>query len=465
MRLHILYSGNECNQIKIKEVMETVKLLKPCAILLSAASILIATTACNGDSGSANEESKASGEELSKKINEPTELTVFSLESPDGWNQKYGDYLKKKLPQYKITHFSQTESSRLEHLLSSGTNIDLYLANARSVKQQYISSSLAFDMSNLVKSHQIDLSTFEPEGINQMTSAEGAGGLYGLPISNYSMVMYYNKDIFDKLGVPYPKDGMTWDETYELAKKLSVNTGDKQYIGFWISPKHYLRTNQLSLALVDPKTEKASVSSVEWNRLFDTIFKKFSDITAFRDRALSAWPSHDAFNVTQELAMYVMQSSWLMAAQESLNKMNFDMVAMPIFKDKPKVGVQASYTYMGITSTSQKKDQAMEVIRQLTSEDYQMEMSKLGVMTSLKNEAVQKAYATNTPYKDKKLNMNAAFYNTFAPTAPITAYDEFVVEDGLEKTQLRDIAKGLIDLNSGLRKAEEIANQKITTSK
>ncbi|WP_028553006.1 ABC transporter substrate-binding protein [Paenibacillus sp. UNC451MF] len=440
-------------------------LLKKSLILLSAASIFVSTTACSGDNRNTPQELKASEGEIRKNIEEPTELTVFSLESPDGWNQKYGEYLKKKLPQYKITHISQTESTRLEHLLSAGTNIDLYIANARSVKQQYLPSKTAFDMSNLAKTHQIDLSAFEPEGINQMTSAEGAGGLYGLPLSNYSMVMYYNKDIFDKIGVPYPVDGMTWDETYELAKKLTVNTGEKQYLGFWISPKHYLRTNQMSLALVDPKTEKASVSSDEWIRLFDTIFKKFSDITAFRERAITAWPSHDAFNVTQELAMYVMQSSWLMAAQESLNKMNFDMVAMPTFKDKPNVGVQASYTYMGITSMSQKKDQAMEVIRQLTSEEYQKEMSSLGVMTSLKSQAVQKAYATNTPYKNKKLNMNAAFYNKFAPTAPITPYDEFVVEDGLEKTQLRDIVKGLIDLNTGLRKAEEIANQKISTSK
>ncbi|GAA4859261.1 sugar ABC transporter substrate-binding protein [Paenibacillus vulneris] len=437
---------------------------KKCAILLSAVSVLAATSACSEDNRAA-EEPKDSGNELRKKLEEPTELTVFSLESPDGWNQKYGEYLKRKLPQYKITHISQTESSRLEHLLSSGTHIDLYIANARSVKQQYISSNVALDMSNLVKSHQIDLSGFEPEGINQMTSPEGAGGLYGLPISNYTMVMYYNKDIFDKLGVPYPVDGMTWEETYELAKKLTANSGEKQYLGFWISPKHYLRTNQLSLALVDPKTEKASVTSEEWYRLFDTIFKKFSDITAFRERAIKAWPSHDAFNVTQELAMYVMQSSWLMAAQESLGKMNFDMVSMPTFKDKPKVGVQAAYTYMGITSMSQKKDQAMEVIRQLTSEDYQMEMSRLGVMTSLKSPAVQQAYATNTPFKDKKLNMQAVFYNKFAPTAPITAYDEFVVEDGLEKTQLRDMVKGLTDLNSGLRKAEEIANQKISVSK
>ncbi|WP_248924101.1 ABC transporter substrate-binding protein [Paenibacillus hamazuiensis] len=435
--------------------------LKKSAFTLLMTLMTVSTAACRTDNVNAPQ---VSADEMNKKLEEPAELTVFSLESPDGWNQKYGEYLKKKLPQYKITHISQTETSRLEHLLTSGTDIDLYITNARDVKQKFLPANAAFDMSDLVKTHKIDLSGFEPEGINQMKSPEGAGGLYGLPVSNYTMVMYYNKDIFDKFAVPYPKDGMTWDETYELAKKLTVNDGGKQYLGFWISPKHYLRTNQLSLALVDPKTNKASVTSEEWKLVFSTIFQRFSDNAAFRDRVNTRWLSHDAFSGSQELAMYVMQSSWLFSAQEALSKLNFDIVAMPTFKEKPNVGVQASYTYMGITSMSKKKDQAMEVIKQLTSEEYQTEMSKLGIMTSLQSEAVKKAYATSTMYKDKKLNMNAVFYNKIAPTAPITLYDEVVVEDGLEKTELRDIAKGLIDVNSGLRKAEEIANQVISAA-
>lgn len=429
--------------------------------VLALLPLLAAAAGCTGDNGNAPGSAQSGGGTETRDPNAPVELTVFSLESPENWNRKYGDFLKKKLPNYTIHHISQTETSRLEHLLTAGTTIDLYLANARSVKQQYIPAKAAFEMSDLVKAHNFDLSVFEPEGINQMTSPEGVGGLYGLPISDYTMVMYYNKDIFDKLGVPYPKDGMTWDETYELAKKLTVNDGQKQYLGFWISPKHYLRTNQLSLALVDPKTNQATVTSDEWKLLFNKVFKSFADIPAFSDRMNRQWMSHGGFNDTQELAMYVMQSSWLLAAEESLSKMNFDMVAMPTFKEKPGVGVQASYTYMGITPMSEHKDEAMEVLRQLTSEEYQLEMSKLGVMTSLKSETVRQAYASETPFKDRNLNMKAVFYNKIAPTSPITPYDEFVVEEGLEKTQLRDIVKGIVDVNTGLRKAEEIANQKI----
>ena len=31
----------------------------------------------------------------------------------------------------------------------------------------------------------------------------------------------YNRDLFDEAGVDYPKEGWTWDEFREVAKKLT----------------------------------------------------------------------------------------------------------------------------------------------------------------------------------------------------------------------------------------------------
>lgn len=73
-------------------------------------------------------------------------------------------------------------------------------------------------MKDLIKRHNIDLSRFEPSIISALEKMSG-GGLYGLPLYNDRMALYYNKDIFDKFGVPYPKDGMTWDEVIELSIK------------------------------------------------------------------------------------------------------------------------------------------------------------------------------------------------------------------------------------------------------
>jgi len=61
------------------------------------------------------------------------------------------------------------------------------------------------------------------------------GRIYGLPKDFTARVIFYNKDLFDQAGLPYPKDDWTWDEFLEVAKKLTY--GD-QY-GFYVSAGTY----------------------------------------------------------------------------------------------------------------------------------------------------------------------------------------------------------------------------------
>jgi maltose-binding protein MalE len=53
------------------------------------------------------------------------------------------------------------------------------------------------------------------------------GEFLTMPYTVESAVMYYNKDLFDKFGATYPKDGLTWNETMDLARKLSISTRPK----------------------------------------------------------------------------------------------------------------------------------------------------------------------------------------------------------------------------------------------
>jgi multiple sugar transport system substrate-binding protein len=58
-----------------------------------------------------------------------------------------------------------------------------------------------------------------------------AAGQYGgqqvaMPSRSSAMILYYNKDVFDKAGVPYPTDDWTYDDMVEVCKALTV---DDQY--------------------------------------------------------------------------------------------------------------------------------------------------------------------------------------------------------------------------------------------
>ncbi|MBX3467991.1 MAG: sugar ABC transporter substrate-binding protein [Planctomycetes bacterium] len=50
---------------------------------------------------------------------------------------------------------------------------------------------------------------------------EVGGGLYGICKDFATLVCYYNKDLFDKWDVPYPKAGWTWEEFLETARRTT----------------------------------------------------------------------------------------------------------------------------------------------------------------------------------------------------------------------------------------------------
>jgi multiple sugar transport system substrate-binding protein len=61
------------------------------------------------------------------------------------------------------------------------------------------------------------------------------GGLYALPVAMQPSPLIYNKDIFYKFGIAYPKGGITWNETYELSNILTRSDGGVDYRGLFVS--------------------------------------------------------------------------------------------------------------------------------------------------------------------------------------------------------------------------------------
>jgi ABC-type glycerol-3-phosphate transport system substrate-binding protein len=53
------------------------------------------------------------------------------------------------------------------------------------------------------------------------------GKLYGFPRDNGTEVIFFNKALFRKAGLPYPKDDWTWDDLRSLARTLTVRTGNR----------------------------------------------------------------------------------------------------------------------------------------------------------------------------------------------------------------------------------------------
>jgi multiple sugar transport system substrate-binding protein len=74
-----------------------------------------------------------------------------------------------------------------------------------------------------IKKYKYSLKEDFPCTVDAMTFD---GKVYGLPLNLSTQCVVYNKDIFDKSGVPYPKAGWTWDDYLSAAKALT-KVGDR----------------------------------------------------------------------------------------------------------------------------------------------------------------------------------------------------------------------------------------------
>ncbi|OZB98213.1 ABC transporter substrate-binding protein [Paenibacillus sp. XY044] len=433
--------------------------------VLSAMMLLSVLAACTSKGADSNaEESQTTkpadaNTEGTASTNNPDEITAdltwFGLASQKDFEDRYGQYIMKKFPNIKITYINQTDDRRLEQVIASGTQIDMYLSSAGELREDYIPANMALDLNPLIKSHNIPVDTIEPAYLDPVTIDQKT---YLLPVSDNKFVMYYNKSIFDKFGVPYPKDGMTWDEAIDLSKKITRNEDGKQYMGLWLSPKHYLRVAQNSAGFVDPETNKATVDNDQWKFIFDNIFYKLSRDPGVQQRALEKFYSHEDFMKDSVIAMYVYTSGW-MNSDDSLPP-DWDIASVPEFKEYPGLNTQTYATYIGISATSKQQDAAAEILKYLTSEEYQTIISKRGMITPLLTQSVRDAAFADYEFAKTK-NIQALYHGKPAPSRPMTEYDELVIEDAFQLDAIPKIVRNQLDVNTALRQAQENSDKLI----
>ncbi len=92
-----------------------------------------------------------------------------------------------------------------------------------------VTKGALMDLTPLIKKDNVDLSQYYPQLV-QNWSYEGKQ--YGVPKDWDTIAVFYNKDIFDKAGVPYPTDKMSWNpkdggDFVKILQKLTIDANGK----------------------------------------------------------------------------------------------------------------------------------------------------------------------------------------------------------------------------------------------
>ncbi|TMV47880.1 carbohydrate ABC transporter substrate-binding protein [Paenibacillus mesophilus] len=413
-------------------------------------------SACGG--GGSNAEGPA--KEADKTTQEPAEIIIYTMAggSADDFNRDYGNSFHKKFPNYTlkfITDMTGNNYEKLDRLAANGTHVDLVFATTGWLEKQLFQYGYAFDMTELAKKNKVDLNQFNPSYSDILGGKAFGGGIYYFPMQANLPLLYYNKALFDKFGISYPKDGMNWDEFYDMSRRMTRNDGGVQYAGYIPSTNYLFRGNPVSIPILKPGTTTPTINSDDRWKLF---FQKL-----IADAANSVDPGYykgrndfnEFFQGTN--AVVTMVSGNMISSRTQLEPMSFDVISLPTLKEYPGIGPQPITTGIAVTKMAKNKDAAMEALKHIVSYDVQSELTKRGIVPVLKSVDVQKLLGTENYFKDK--NWSAVFYNKWAN---FTYTGAMAVDlNGIYTKYGNAVLLGTSDINTALRQAEEEALKKV----
>jgi multiple sugar transport system substrate-binding protein len=214
------------------------------------------------------------------------------------------------------------------------------------------------------------------------------GKLYGMPAGFSTMVVYYNKKLFDQYQIPYPKEGWTWDEFKEIAKKLT-DKSKKQY-GFAVTsePDTYdlqglVWSNGGSFISDDGKKIDGAMNSpetVEAIQMYGDMVKDGIAVSTGGKNQQSA----SAIFKANKLGMLI-NGIWPIQGYKDA-KVDFGTAMIPSFGSKPVKGLISSSS-ISIAKDSKQKDLAWKFVKFYSSEQaIKMRTADLPVRKSIVEE-------------------------------------------------------------------------------
>lgn len=293
----------------------------------------------------------------------------------------------------------------------------------------YQERDVLLDLTPLIAADGYDLGQMDDNAVKQFTTSDGK--VYGLPRAMYTVVMFYNKDMFDAASLPYPDASWDWDKLVEVGQKLTLDkdgNGSVDQWGLytettdmenawssfvWQAGGDILNADGTATALDKPE----SAAGIQF--LQDLIWKH--KIAA--EPAVFA-ETGNAFE--QGLAAMEINGSWLKLTHEAAG-INFGIAHLPKGPAGPATSVNGSGDV--ISKTTKSPEAAWELVKYLSSEAAQQDIMAFSVPVNKK--VLATVYASS--FEGAQVIADSLAYAHLKPT--FKGYTEFttILQDELNE--------------------------------
>jgi len=358
--------------------------------------------------------------------------------------------LKSKYPHITI---ELMKGENIPEMIAGGIIPDV-IATWVNLISDYQELDLTEDMTPLIQKHGLNLDRFEPNFLETIRGYDRKG-LVALPYDSNFNLIYYNKDIFDQFGAPYPQDGMTWDETVELAKRVSRVDQGTRYRG--LETDGY---GKLALQLALPSVKDGKSNILREHELWKKVLELQKTINSIpNNEPIPDVHQRNQFIKDRNLAMFATGYNFNLLAQDSAKGLNWDIAQYPSWPDRPNVAGMVDIHVAFVTKPSKHKDAAFKVLEILTSDEIQRRMTRSsGKLSALKDSSIKRELGADMPALKGK-HLEAIFKGTYIPA--YTATSRYPNASKLLGDQVTKYLNGEQDLNEALRSADEAIQKHI----
>ncbi|MCP3772285.1 extracellular solute-binding protein [Paenibacillus sp. MZ04-78.2] len=413
--------------------------------LTAGLAVAVLVAGCNSSSGGEAKPSKTL-KELGK--DEKASIKVLFWDK-NSFFQQYGNMFSAKFPNIDVQVvstqnilMSDKDPSEEFKKLVDEEKPDVMLFDSSDTFEKFANDGKLYQLDDVIRQDKFDIENISPSVV-ELIKAKGNGNIYALAPSFGSQALFYNKDLFEKHGVPLPKNKMTWNEVMDLAKRFPKNgQGDNRIYGFADNASYAFMDNKKQIAyqmmkgigatnglsLIDPDKGAVTIQSDGWKEALLMSVEALKSGAVFdggneksdpnKQMSMEEHMKKDLF-ATGRLAMtvggpYMINS--LQRVKETLNvtPVNWDVVTVPVDPKNPEVSNSVSLSSLfAVNANSSNPRAAWELVKYINSEDMAKLLTKSedGSLLSRTAYSKEREGRSMEPFYMLKMSENSLYKN------------------------------------------------------
>lgn len=261
--------------------------------------------------------------------------------------------------------------------------------------------------------------------------------LYAIPRDISNLVVYYNKDIFDKYNVPYPNKYWSLEDYLAICKKLTKDTNDDGKTDLWGTGFEEDTLYWLPFlmseggGIISNKSKKTIINKTESKKGLKFYADLRNKYHVAPTRAEIASETMAQMFLQEKIAMQI-SGRWLVPKFRSDAKFNWDVINFPS-GDRGSV-VPLDATGWAISKTSKHKDEALKLINFLASQENIEKLAKSGLIVPARVDVAESEFLQMKKLPPKSEEVFLYVIRSSKPTPVCVNYNE-ILDNLKEKTE------------------------------